>query len=60
MLVTKYYKTREDGIRLLRTYSDLGFQLERNGVLYDDAIDPENECRTYKETNILIPQPPTE
>ena len=33
----------------LHTYSDLGFKIERDGVVYDDAIDPIGSNRTYIE-----------
>jgi hypothetical protein len=32
------------------TYSDQGFMIEREGVLYEDAIDPSLLGRTYIET----------
>ena len=54
MIVTEYYKTRNDGVDLQRTYSDEGYLLERNGVFYVEAIDPKNSGRTYVETNILV------
>lgn len=33
----------------LHTYSDLGYQVERDGIQYDDAIDPIDSGRTYTE-----------
>ena len=54
MIVTEYYKKRNDGVDLQRTYSDKGYLLERNGVFYVEAIDPENSGRTYVETNIPV------
>lgn len=54
MLKTEFYKTREDGVNLIRTYSDEGFMIERDGVLYEEAIDPENSERVYRETTITI------
>ena len=33
----------------LHTYSDLGYQLERDGIMYGDAIDPIDSGRTYTE-----------
>lgn len=35
---------------LIRTYSDSGMKVERDGVLYDEAIDPQNEGRVYTES----------
>lgn len=34
----------------VRTYSDSGFMVERDGVRYSEAIDPANLGRTYTET----------
>ena len=39
------------------TYSDEGFYIERDGVLYWDAYDPVDSGRTYTETDIPLPQP---
>ena len=50
MLKTEFFRTREDGVILYRTYSDEGFMIERDGVFYEEAIDPENSGRVYKET----------
>lgn len=51
MIITEFYTTRTDGVKLYRTYSDAGFKIERDGVQYDEAIDPENTGRVYTETN---------
>ena len=43
MIVKEEYRTREDGVRLYRTYSDIGNyirQVETN-VIYAEAIDVE-------------------
>ena len=53
MIKAEPYITREDGINLIRTYSDEGFMIERDGVLYEEAIDPEGSGRVYKETTVL-------
>lgn len=56
MIVTEYYKTREDGITLYRTYSDADFMIRQNntGALYDEAVDVEGSGNTYTETDIPI------
>lgn len=54
MIIQEYYTTRSDGIRLIRTYSNRGFMIERDGVMYDEAIDPEDLHREYTETNTPI------
>lgn len=51
MIITEYYKTREDGVVLNRTYSDAGFMIEREGVRYSEAIDPVEMNRQYIETD---------
>lgn len=56
MVITEYYKTREDGVVLNRTYSDAGYMIERDGVLYSEAIDPAELERTYTETDQPIPE----
>lgn len=51
MIVTEYYRTREDGVVLNRTYSDSGMMIERDGVRYSEAIDPAELDRQYTETD---------
>ena len=50
-IVTEYYKTREDGVVLNRTYSDKGMMIEREGVRYSEAVDPAEFNRQYTETD---------
>lgn len=50
-IVTEYYRTREDGVVLNRTYSDEGYMIERDGVRYSEAIDPAELNRQYTETD---------
>lgn len=35
----------------VRTYSDSGYMIERDGVRYSEAIDPAELGRTYTETD---------
>lgn len=49
-IVIEYYRTREDGVVLNRTYSDAGMMIERDGVRYPEAIDPAELERTYTES----------
>lgn len=53
-IITEYYKTRENGVVLNRTYSDKGMMIERDGVRYDEAIDPAELNRQYTETDESI------
>lgn len=39
-----------NGKEYIRTFSDSGFMVEREGVQYDEAIDPIGTDRTYTET----------
>ena len=51
MVRTEYYATRRDGVVLNRTYSDAGMMVERDGILYSEAIDPAELNRRYIETD---------
>lgn len=57
MIVVEYFKTREDGVVLNRTYSDAGMMIERDGVQYSEAVDPAELGREYIETDIPIEVP---
>ena len=51
MVKTEYFKTRNDGVKLFRTYSDNNKKLIRNdGVVYDEAVDVEGIGYTYTES----------
>lgn len=50
MIVTDNYETRADGVLLVRTYSDRGRKIIRDGVAYDEAIDPADSGREYTES----------
>ena len=56
MIVREYYTTREDGVRLFRTYSDTNHRIMQKPtmVVYDEAIDVENAPYEYEETDELI------
>lgn len=51
MIITEYYMTREDGVVLNRTYSDIGMMIERDGKRYEEAVDPAELNRQYTETD---------
>ena len=59
MIVTEYYRTRSDGVRLYRNYSDEGKSLVQNetGTHYPEAIDVENSGFTYAETDAYAGDP---
>lgn len=51
MIKTEYYMTRKDGVKLKRTYSDIGLPIIQNetSIEYDEAIDVEDASYTYGE-----------
>ena len=57
MIVRDFYMKRPDGVDLYATRSDSGFYIERDGVKYEEAVDPAPEYldRIYTETNERIP-----
>ena len=54
MIQTEIYMTRDDGVTLVRTWSDDDRYIERDGVRYAEAIDPEETGRTYTETDEMF------
>ena len=50
-IVKEFFKTRNDGVNLYRTYSDEGKQILQveTGNVYDEAIDVEGAPYTYVE-----------
>lgn len=42
--------------KLICTYSDAGFKIKRDGVIYDEAVDPIELNRKYTETDIPASQ----
>ena len=45
-----------NGKAYIRTWSDLGMMIERDGALYEEAIDPAELGREYTETEQPIPE----
>ena len=39
---------------LIRAFSDENFYIKREGVLYEEAIDPKDSGRVYIETDVSI------
>lgn len=56
MLVKEYLKTRNDGVKLYRTYSDMGMYILQNetGIEYEEAVDVEDAQYTYTEAKKTI------
>lgn len=61
MIVKEFYRTREDGVNLYRTYSDANVHIRKVGTdeVYGEAIDVENAPYTYEETDKPIEEPET-
>lgn len=53
MLIREYLKTRKDGVKLFRTYSDMNYYIikEQTGEYCEEAIDVEDAPFTYIETD---------
>ena len=55
-IIREYYKTRNDGINLYKTYSNEGYKIHKLNTeeIYDEAIDVENASFKYEETTEKI------
>lgn len=58
MIVREYYATRNDGVKLYKSYSDNNKIIKKVGTTeeYSEAIDIETAPYTYVETDKDIPQ----
>ena len=45
-----------NGKAFVRTYSDRGMMIEREGLVYSEAVDPAELNRTYNETDTPVPK----
>jgi hypothetical protein len=56
MIVKEFYKQREDGINLYRTYSNKDYYIRKIGTeeIYEEAIDVESSPYKYEETDQKI------
>ena len=56
MIQREFYTQRKDGVKLYRTYSDIGMMIRQNetGAEYAEAIDVEGTAYTYEETDVSI------
>ena len=56
MVKKEFYRTREDGVNLYKSYSPEGYYIQRVGTeeLYTAAIDVEDSTNTYVETDKKI------
>jgi hypothetical protein len=56
MIKREFYRTREDGVNLYRTYSTDGFKIRKVGTdeIYEEAIDVVSAPFVYQESQELI------
>lgn len=56
MIIKEFYRTRNDGVRLFRTFSNSNLKIQKVGTdeVYDEAIDVEGSPYRYYETDIPI------
>ena len=59
MIIKIFYKTRDDGVNLYRTYSDQGQTIiqKETGIEYAEAIDVEYAQYTYVESGNTPEEP---
>jgi hypothetical protein len=52
-IIKEYYRTREDGERLIRTYSDKNLYIQKLGTteIYSESISLESKGYEYIETD---------
>ena len=56
MIKREFYKERNDGVKLYKTYSDENYRIRKVGTdeIYDEAIDIEGSNYEYIETDEKI------
>ena len=56
MIRQEFYRTRKDGVKLNKTYSDEGYYIRKVGTdeVYSEAIDVEDAPYEYEETSEKI------
>lgn len=56
MIIREFYRTRKDGVKLYKTYSDEGYYIRKVGTeeVYEEAIDIEDAPYEYEETSEKI------
>lgn len=62
MIVKEFFRERNDGVKLYRTYSDQNLMIRKLGTeeVYDEAIDVSTAAFVYVETETKILTPDTE
>lgn len=54
MVIYENYGTNSKGVELVKAYSSENLYITRDGVMYEEAIDPRDANRQYEETNAHI------
>ena len=56
MIKREFYKERNDGVKLYKTYSDENYKIQKVGTdeIYDEAIDVKSSNYEYIETDEKI------
>lgn len=56
MIKREFYRERNDGVKLYKTYSDENYRIQKVGTneIYDEAIDIEGSNYEYIETDEKI------
>lgn len=56
MIRKEFYKKRNDGKSLYKSYSDKNLKIKQvdTGIVFDEAIDLEESIYTYEETEQII------
>ena len=56
MIKREFYKERNDGVKLYKTYSDENYRIQKVGTdeIYDEAIDVKSSNYEYIETDEKI------
>ena len=56
MIKREFYKERNDGVKLYKTYSDENYRIQKVGTdeIYDEAIDVKSSNYEYIETEEKI------
>lgn len=51
MIIKEFYRTRDDGVNLYKTYSSMGYPIQKVGTeeIYSAAIDVEDAPYSYVE-----------
>lgn len=55
MVVTENYRVREDGVQLVKSFSDCGNYIRKGGAVYEEAVEPADLAMGWEDTGLEIP-----